>query len=582
MRFLIHTLRHPRPKLGGALLSALLLATAPACNAVDDTGGGGAFFDPAGDATAKAADAGAGRTSRPGFVGRTSQEDAGRGSTPATRDAFDRSTPPDASRPWPPGADSGGGNEQSTDPDPGPPAVDTSGIPPGLDSDEDGLDDITEIQLRLDPRNPDTDGDDIPDGIEVNAGLDARSADSDGDGILDGGEVRVGTDPLSPDRACAEAHYEAGRTTRSVDVVLIIDNSGSMTQEIEAVQRNINVNFAAILDAASLDYRVILISRHGSASDHRRVCISQPLSGTDCSPIPDQPANTERFRHYSVTVNSHDSFQKALSAWDRKDEHGLAPNGWSEWVREDALKVFIVITDDESNMDPEDIDKQLLALEPKVFGTEQDRDYIAHSIIGLDENEPPTAPWLEDQPIVNGKCSPGSQHAGVRYQRLSLMTGGLRFPICHHESFDAVFDSLADDVVTEARLRCTVKAPPAGEDLVADLERTVLQYRAGRSDEVRQITHISSEEECAADNFYVADETIKLCPDICAEAESDLGAEMSVYSDCRTACIRPAPEDCEDRVDNDCDGLLDYADPDCDTHEETEDPPDDDDTGEGD
>ena len=466
----------------------------------------------------------------------------------------------------------------SDEPDPGPALVDTSSIPPGQDTDGDGLDDITELQMSLDTNDPDTDGDEIPDGVEVAEGLNPRSADTDRDGILDGSEVRVGSDPFTRDHACAEAHYEAGMATRTVDIVLIIDNSGSMQQEIEAVERNINVNFAAILDANALDYRVIVISRHGSASQRRAICVRQPLSGTSCNPIPEEPANTERFFHYSLVVNSHDPFQKALTAWNQKDEHGLAPNGWSGWMREQALKVFIVITDDESNMDPEDFDQKLLALEPAVFGTAQDRDYIFHSIIGLAENDPPTDPWLEDQPIVNARCSPGSQDEGVRYQRLSLMTGGLRFPICHHESFDAVFDSIATDVVTEARLRCTVKAPPAAPGLAADLNRTVLQYRAGRSDETRQITLVASQDECSVEHFHVVDETIRLCPAICAEAESDLGAQMSVYSACRSACRGPTPEVCEDRRDNDCDGLTDYGDPDCDTNDETDEPPD----GEGD
>ena len=75
---------------------------------------------------------------------------------------------------------------------------------PRLDSDNDGLCDLTEDLLGTDRHNPDTDGDGLSDAIEddnrngiVDPGeTDPRLADTDGDGVNDGAEVAAGTNPL--------------------------------------------------------------------------------------------------------------------------------------------------------------------------------------------------------------------------------------------------------------------------------------------------------------------------------------------------------------------------------------------------
>lgn len=63
-----------------------------------------------------------------------------------------------------------------------------------------------------------------------------------------------------------------------VDIIIVIDNSGSMSTEIKGVQDNINKNFAAILENSGLDYRVILVAAYGKYTS-QRVCIEAPLSG---------------------------------------------------------------------------------------------------------------------------------------------------------------------------------------------------------------------------------------------------------------------------------------------------------------
>src|SRR5439155_205372 len=51
-------------------------------------------------------------------------------------------------------------------------------------------------------------------------------------------------------------------------------------------------------------------------------------------------------------------------------------------------------------------------------------------------------------------CTDGAVGPGKAYQDLSKMTGGLRFPICQYDSFDAVFKAVAGGVVAGAKVAC--------------------------------------------------------------------------------------------------------------------------------
>ena len=80
--------------------------------------------------------------------------------------------------------------------------------PETADFDGDGLGNLAELQMGLDPLNPDTDGDGISDGVEVANNMNPLSAadgnplyaeDSDHDGLSNVAELIRGTSPTLPD-----------------------------------------------------------------------------------------------------------------------------------------------------------------------------------------------------------------------------------------------------------------------------------------------------------------------------------------------------------------------------------------------
>ena len=113
--------------------------------------------------------------------------------------------------------------------------------------------------------------------------------DDGGSGNGDGGNGN-GDGGIDRDAACGDVRAQATLAKSPVDVIFVVDNSGSMTLEIQSVEKNINQSFAAIIAASGLDYRVILISNHGSASADQSICISAPLaSNASCTPPPAKP-----------------------------------------------------------------------------------------------------------------------------------------------------------------------------------------------------------------------------------------------------------------------------------------------------
>jgi hypothetical protein len=317
---------------------------------------------------------------------------------------------------------------------------------------------------------------------------------------------------------------------------------------------NINNNFAQIISDAGLDYRVIMLATHGRADPDESICISAPLSGAaTCDPPPARPVNTERFRHYSLEIRSTDSYSKILNSYDRKcgtitDSTASTcaldnPDaGWSSWLRPDATKSFIEITDDdEKSVAYDEFDLRLRALSPRHFAhADGGRDYVFHTIGGLGENNPVTEPWLPTQPLVTAKCTGNggdSVNHSPAHQNLSILTGGLRFPICQYTSFDAVFRKVAQGVISGSRIACDFALPPPPQDGgVLDTQNMLVEYTPGDGGTEVTFGKVADESACGARRFYLTSERVILCPDSCSLVQADPSGSVDVLFQCRDAC----------------------------------------------
>jgi hypothetical protein len=411
------------------------------------------------------------------------------------------------------------------------------------------------------------------------------------------------TPPIEDAGTCADDVAGATLTKRPVDVIIVIDNSASMEGEIVAVQDRINADFAAIIGASGIDYRVIMVTRFGNVYIENHdgggaydsayaVCIGTPLSDLTCpeddmDTTPAVANNEPRFYHHSTDIGSHDMWCKLLTAFDTSDPIGTArtnwtavgPDGWGAFLREEALKIFVGITDDnpdtnsggtngqcpDSTNFSDDLagaqafDTALLAASPEQFGTAGSRNYVWYSIVGMAGNDQTDPTPLEPSVPVETLCCQGDGdsvtcpdsfstpasdgvNAGIGYQELSIMTGGLRYPNCYNSNFDDVFNAIAEGVIEGAVVECDFKIPdPTNLNAEVNFDDVTITYLEGGSN-ANTLSRVADANGCTGDDEYYLGvqgdaggqdyNRVYLCPDACTRVQADADAEISVGFGC--------------------------------------------------
>ncbi len=405
-----------------------------------------------------------------------------------------------------------------------------------VDTDMDGLTDVEEAELGSDPNNPDTDGDGLNDGLEVEIGTDPTKADTDGDGRDDKQEIDQNTDPTVADELCDTIEGKASAVKKPVDIIIVVDNSGSMTGEAAAIRTNLNGSLGTILDQSGIDYRVIMVARYGNSGTS--ICIAPPLGQSDCTA--GSPGKNAKYAHCNKSIASRNALSKLEDTYSEGCEEP-----WGLNLRPEAFKSFLAITDDNERMEAQSFDDFLMT-HPEQFGTVAQRNYTFHSIVGLAENTPATAPWPASSPFVDGRCMPGSVNNGSVYQDLSILTGGLRFPICKNDNFDKIFEALAADVIARSAIPCSY----ASEAEDVDLSKAIATYTPGDGGAVVRFPFVQDEASCTASGgYYVLEDAITLCPSSCEIVDADEAGEVKFEVGCGDKCgngVIDFGENCDD------------------------------------
>ncbi len=387
----------------------------------------------------------------------------------------------------------------------------------------------------------------------------------------DGGEVEaVEADDAGGDEpTCARASDEAVPTP--VDIIIAIDQSASMGQERDGVQATINDSLARILDAAGLDYRVILINGN--------FCMQPPLgNAADCA-----ASNPPRYYTVLHNVNSSDALTVFLWSYDGtvRSPNTCTRNpgacyAWRDALRFESQKVFIAVTDDDpssfncaaatasctadcagcaggcagycpmyqcptygdrpAEWGGGDFPTELYRLEPAgMFGTAASPKWIFHSIVGVSSVLEPDAALtaLDDTCNVGGNTA---ETSGVEYQILSRLTGGIRFPSCD-TNYAPVFERIAATVVPLActyRVESTTLGPPDPDhtNVVVDLGDGSGEHTVPRDDRFAC--------DAGAQGWqWNADHTqIRVCGTPCDEiTEAGAGAHVTITVGCATVVL---------------------------------------------
>ena len=186
-----------------------------------------------------------------------------------------------------------------------------------------------------------------------------------------------------------------GISARPVDIVWMIDQSGSMSQEISGVKQNMN-NFAKSIAYAKNDYRVIVLAKRGTGSYD--ICIPPPLGGSSCG-------DSTRFKQVSYKVGS----TNALTAYQSY------ASSIEAFMRPTSLRLLVVVTDDNSSLGASSFHGWI----KKRPGY---NDYVFHSIVSMKKD------WCTAK---NGSV----------YMQLSGWTKGMQFHICN-ANWNSLFQQL--------------------------------------------------------------------------------------------------------------------------------------------
>jgi len=354
-------------------------------------------------------------------------------------------------------------------------------------------------------------------GAGVSSGGGSSGGGSAGTGGEDAGlpDVSFTYDPpdAGPDDACAAV--TASATMPPVDVIWIIDQSCSMSTEIAQVKANVNGNFANIIQASGLDYRVIMFANSAYPTVSRQVCVLPPLGAATCG-----QNNPPKFFQVNRSIESWDSLSLFMNTtWWTQIKANLRPN---------AYKAFIEVTDDTSNpTTAAQFDAFLLTgAGAGYFGTAAKRNYVFHSIIGVSTPLQPTAPK------TTAVCST-AVNAGPPYQDLSILTGGLRHPVCD-TNYSTVFNNLANSIVKA--VACELLTPQNSDAGVIDWTKVEVQYTPGGTGTPTTYPQVANAAACTGNGFYYdnpANPTkVTLCPTSCTTVSNDKAAKVDLLLGC--------------------------------------------------
>jgi hypothetical protein len=289
-----------------------------------------------------------------------------------------------------------------------------------------------------------------------------------------------------------------------------------MSDAIAQVKSNLNGNFVSIIQNGGLDYRVIMFADGTvNTSSLSRVCVYPPLGAATCG-----ENNSPEFFQVNQFISSTNSLSLFMDA-----THWSAIKGY---LRPEAFKVFIEVTDDQSSVSAVAFDAFLLAGDGVgYFGTGAQRNYVFHSICGVDK------PLLPTEPKTVSKCSTAVT-TGAQYQDLSILTGGLRYPVCDPD-YSAAFNAIATSIVQS--VACEFLTPSSYSDAgVIDWSVVELRYTPGNGSAPQILGQVPSEAGCQGDGFYydhpASPTKVVLCPDSCATAQSDDAAKVEFLLGC--------------------------------------------------
>jgi hypothetical protein len=324
-------------------------------------------------------------------------------------------------------------------------------------------------------------------------GTDSAFALDSGGGNQDG--FVVGDDTGSG--TCAAKSFLAEPSIAPVDMIWVVDSSGSMDNEAKRVQDNLN-GFSAEMGKAGIDYRVVMITSSSFVK------------------VPPPLGTSPNYKLIDRAVNSHEPLQAVLDEFPK----------YGSFLRPLAITHIVGVTDDESDLKAEAFYMQMQM--------KLGHGFTFHAIAS--EKVAPTFTNPEGACQTSGFPPEGAAAPGVQYYLLADATKGLKFSICTAD-WSGLFKTLTAAVAVKAKLPCafTIPKPDMGE---IDPTKVNVNYTKGTGG-TETLLYVGSKDGCAGGPGWYYDDpmkptTVLLCPATCTVVSADLKGKIDVALGCAT------------------------------------------------
>jgi len=331
-----------------------------------------------------------------------------------------------------------------------------------------------------------------------------------------GGGGSGGNGGFAGDACATTGSKAADPTVLPADIIWAVDQSGSMNQETAYVQGKIN-DFAKTIGNSNIDYHVVMIA---STTAGNSICVPAPLSNGSCG-------NSTRFRLVDQKVDSNDALNQIINNYPK----------YSDFLRPNATKHFVVVTDDNATDSPMNsaaaFTSKLATLQPAGMFSK----WVFHSVFAFGAI-----------PVFGciGVFGTGAAYGAV-YDQLVTQTAGAKGEICLGD-WTPVFNAITTAVVVNSKVACEydVPAPDPGQTL--DPKKVNVDYLSGGVPPATPIPRVNDLAGCSVGanpgGWYFDDNVnpkkILLCPQTCAAVQSDAKAKIEVKFGCESVFKPPA------------------------------------------
>lgn len=315
--------------------------------------------------------------------------------------------------------------------------------------------------------------------------------------------VTTMVNPTSTEMCATTSAMAPPPVNPSVDIVWVVDASGSMLDEQVKIGKNLAA-FADAITSANIDVRIVMMTTSAAIPVICPVTAPDPLAG---SPLASDP----RYQFIDSFVQSNNALDIAVDSF----------SSYASFLRPGAKTHFVIVTDDESSY------RALATPDERAAKFTEDmrgllgQDFILHTVSSAGPtpcSDPNCNPDPDTGICVFVMLGCGAARPGDTYYSLASMTGGLSASICESD-WKVIFEPLTAAVIASAPLPCTytIPPPPSGDQL--DASKVNVRWQATGTNPEMVFGKVADEAACMGQLGWFYDATpptqIMLCPATC-------------------------------------------------------------------